>query len=121
MEHINGVWMPIGIFAMVLLGWVIKLIRIPNVTEAHRENTQPPPDYAVPTRPVKSTGNQAISDEQESSVTAKGHVATVPSAPYAVALRHSVANYTYRKQRTRDTLSDACNPLPNHRSNQYSS
>lgn len=121
MEHINGVWMPIGIFAMLLLGGVIKLIRKPTVIEAYRENTQPRPDYAVPTRPVNFTGSQAISDEQESSVTAKGHVAAIPSAPHAVAMRHSVANYTYRKQRTRDTLSDACNPLPNHRSNQYSS
>ena len=120
MEHINGVWIPIGIFAMILLGWVIKIIRPSSVTTANRDNTPPRPDYVVRSRPVNSSANKAIFGEQESCERVKSYVATTPRAPSPVAVRPSVAHKAYIKLCAGGKTSDAFNPLNDPRSNQYS-
>ena len=120
MEHTNGVWIPIGIFALILLGWVIKLMRASNVTTAHRDNTQPRPEDVVSAHPVKTSGSKAISDEQESRAAVKGDVTTSPGAPYPVAVRPLVAHKAYIKLCAGGKTSDAFNPVNDPRSNQYS-
>ena len=57
MEHINGVWIPIGIFTMILLGCIFSLIGTPKVRQSDRDTTyrdrsQPHPDRVAPTRPA---------------------------------------------------------------------
>ena len=120
MEHINGVWISIGIFALILLGWVIKLIRTSTFTTSHRDNTQPRPYGVVPAQPVKSSGNKATSVEQESRERVKGYVATNPRAPSPVAVRPVVAHKAFVKLCAGGKTSDAFNPVNDPRSNQYS-
>ena len=54
MEHINGVWIPIGIFTMILLGCVLSLIGTPKVTQSERDTyrdlSQPRAGNVAPTR-----------------------------------------------------------------------
>ena len=120
MEHIDGVWIPIGIFALILLGWVIKLIRTSTFTTSNRDNTQPRPDDVGSVHPVKTFGSKAISDEQESRESVKGDVATSPRAPSLVAVRPLVAHKAFIKLCAGGKTSDAFNPVNDPRSNQYS-
>ena len=120
MEHTNGVWIPIGIFALILLGWVIKLMRTSTFTTPNRDNKQLRPDYVIRAHPVKTSGSKAISDEQESPAGVKGDVTTSPGAPSPVAVRPLVAHKAYIKLCAGGKTSDAFNPVNDPRSNQYS-
>ena len=120
MEHTNGVWIPIGIFALILLGWVIKLLRTSTFTTANRDNKQLRPDYVIPAHPVESSGNRPLSDEQQLSERAKGYVATSPFAPSPVGVRPLVAHKAFIKLCAGGKTSDAFNPVNDPRSNQYS-
>ena len=120
MEHINGVWIPIGIFALILLEWAIKLMRTATFTTSNRDNAQPRPDDVVSAHPVKTFGSKAISDEQESRERVKGDVTTSPRAPSPVAVRPLVEHKAYIKLCAGGKTSDAFNPVNDPRSNQYS-
>ena len=120
MEHTNGVWIPIGIFALILLGWVIKRIRTSTFTTAHRDNTQLRPDDVVSAHLVKTFDSKAISDEQESRETVIGDVTTSSRAPSPLAVRPLVAHKAYIKLCAGGKTSDAFNPANDPRSNQYS-
>ena len=53
MEHINGVWIPIGILGMILLGCIVEVIRTPKATSSPYDTTQQRrTDYASTARAV---------------------------------------------------------------------
>ena len=120
MEHTNGVWILIGIFALILLGWVIKLMRTSTFTTTNRDNKQLRPDYVIRAHPVESSGNKAFSDAQQSSERVEGYLATSPCAPSPVGVRPLVAHKAFIKLCAGGKTSDAFNPVNDPRSNQYS-
>ena len=52
MEHINGVWIPVGIFAMIFVAGLIDLIRTPKSDGPYRDGTNQRANYASGTRPI---------------------------------------------------------------------
>ena len=120
MEYTNGVWTLVGIFALILLGWVIKLIRTSTFTTSNRDNTQPRPYDVVPAQPVNSSGNKAISDEEESGERVQGDVTTSPCVPPPRAVRPLGTHKAFIKLCAGGKTPDAFNPVKDPRSNQYS-
>ena len=120
MEYTNGVWTLVGIFALILLAWVIKLIRTSIFTRANRDDTQPRPNDVGPAHQVKSYGGKGVSDEEESGERVQGDVTTSPRVPPPGAVRPLVTHKAFIKLCAGGKTPDAFNPVNDPRSNQYS-